>query len=506
MFEKDCDGITKNVVTLTKSLEENISIFKNIFSEDEMLVIRRLQNKYLPTAKCCVIYFEEMIKSELLNNNVIRPLLSDNLTKGIDAEKLLEEIQYKVIIANNVRVVGDINQIIEYVIYGSAVLLLEGYDKALVIDSKGWQTRNITEPESARVVRGPREGFTESIDLNISLIRRIIKNPNLKFKFKKIGERTRTRVCVCYIEGLALQSILKELERRLDQIQIDAVLDSGYIQELIRDAPFSPFETVGYTEKPDVIAGKLLEGRIAVLVDGSPFVLTVPFIIVETTQTSEDYYDNYIFASINRLFRATSTILSVSIPSLYLAVVTYHQEMLPTPLLLSVSAGRQGVPFPTVLSLIIVLAIFDLLREASVRMPTPIGQAINIVGTLILGQALVEAKLVSPLVIIITALSGILSLMNITMTGATIVIRTFLLLCTSILGIYGFLLSLIVVMIHLMNIRSFGIPYMMSISMVKEHNFQDTWIRAPWWEMTLRPKIIGARNLVRQSVKKNRGK
>ncbi|WP_411681209.1 spore germination protein [Clostridium thailandense] len=506
MFEKVCGDDPKNIITLTKSLEENISIFKSIFAGDEMLIVRRIQNKYLPAAKCCVIYFEEMIKGELLNSNVIRPLLSNNLTENIAAEKLLEEIQYKVIMANNVRMVGDINQITERMIYGSVVFLLEGYDKVLVIDAKGLQARSITEPESARVVRGPKAGFTETIDLNISLIRRIIKNPSLKFKFKKIGERTHTRVCICYIEGLALQSILKELERRLDQIEIDAVLDSGYIQELIRDAPFSPFETVGYSEKPDIIAGKILEGRIAILVDGSPFVLTVPFIIVETIQASEDYYNNYIFASINRLLRATSTILSISIPSLYLAVEAYHQEMLPTPLLLSVSAGIQGVPFPTILSLIIVLAIFDLLREASVRMPAPIGQAINIVGTLILGQALVEAKLVSTIVIIITALSGILSLMNITLAGATIVIRTFLLLCTSFLGIYGFLFGIILVIIHLMNIRSFGVPYMMDTTTIKEHNFQDTWIRAPWWEMTLRPKIIGSKNLTRQLIKRNRGK
>lgn len=496
------DTSDKNTAALTKSLEDNILLFNTIFSCDELLVIRRLQNKYLEAAKCCVIYFEEMTKSQTLNESIIQPVLESNLSQNICSGNLLEEIQNKVIEASKITMTGDMDLIIRSVISGDTVFLLEGYEKALVINSKGFQTRAVEEPSSSRVVRGPREGFTEAIKLNISLIRRKIRNPDLKFQFKEIGEKTRTRTCICYIEGVAAEEILKELEKRLDQIDIDGIIDSGYIQELIRDAPFSPFETVGHTERPDIVASRLLEGRIALLVDGSPFVLTVPFIMAEASQANEDYYNNYIFASFNRFMRTSAAILSISIPSLYMAVVTFHQEMLPTPLLLSVTQGRQGVPFPTVISLIIMLLIFDLLREASIRMPAPIGQAINIVGTLILGQALSEAKLVSPHIIIITALSGILSLMNMDLLGATITLRTILIIATSILGIYGFLFGFITILIHLMGIRSFGVPYMLGLSTVRNHNSQDIWIRAPWWEMTMRPKIIAARNLVRQSAKK----
>ncbi len=487
---------------LTKSLEHNISLFEGIFSGDELIIIRRFQNKHLPCAKCCIIYFEGMVNYEVINDNIIQPVLNDDLTEEINKSDLLEELQYKVIVSNNVKVSEDVNKIVDSIIYGDTVFLLEGYDKALVIETKGWKSRDITEPESSRVVRGPREGFTESIIVNLTLIRRIIKCPDLKYKFDEIGERTRTKTCICYIEGVAMDSVLKELEQRLKNIKIDAILDSGYIQELIRDEPFSPFETVGASERPDVIASKLLEGRIALFVDGSPFVLTVPYVLAETTQANEDYYNNYIFSSINRFLRTISAILAIIIPSIFLAITTYHQEMIPTHLLLSIAASREGIPFPTVFSLILMLLVFDILREAGTRMPSSIGQAINIVGTLVLGQAAVEARLVSAPVVIVTALTGILTLMNKNLIGATVILRFLYIILTSILGIYGLIFGFIALIIHFSNIRSFGVPYMLGVTRVKNHDGQDAWIRAPWWTMTLRPKIIGAKNLIRKAGRK----
>lgn len=496
---------TKHEAALTRSLESNISLFSNIFSDDHLLIRRRFQNIAIPEMKCCILYFDGMVNAERINENIIRPILKYQETQAFTSNHLLEELKYKVIQANNLKTSEDIQEIVSAVIYGDTIFLLEGYSEAIIIDTKGWQTRAITEPDSNKVVRGPREGFTESILINTSLLRRKIVNSNLKFIHKEIGERTHTKTSICYIEGLALDGVLQELEQRLDRINIDGIIDSGYIQELIKDAKYSPYPTVGTSERPDVIAARLLEGRVALFVDGSPFVLTVPYILAEVAQTNEDYYNNFIFGSINRLLRTVSAILSFSIPAVFLALVTFHQEMLPTQLLLSISASRQGVPLPTSLSLFMMLLIFDILREAGTRMPTAIGQTVTIVGTLILGQAAVEARLVSAPVIIITALSGILTLMNHELIAATIVVRFFLLMATSFLGIYGYFLGIIMVLIHLMNIRSFGVPYMMNISRIANHNYQDTWIRAPWWSMILRPKIIAAKNLKRQSQRNNRG-
>ena len=491
---------------LDKSLDNNISLFKNIFKNDETLVIREIQNKRLKAAQCCIIYLDGMVNTEIVNNNIIQPVLRSDLSEDIESDNLLEELKKKVIVSNNVTLETEINKIVSSVIYGDTLFLLEGYDKALVISSKGWQTRSITEPDSAKVIRGPREGFTESIMVNLSLVRRKIKNPDLKFKFKEIGERTNTKTCICYIEGLALDGILSELTQRLDKIEIDSIIDSGYIQELIRDAPYTPFETVGSSERPDVIAAKLLEGRIALFVDGSPFVLTVPYLVVENFQASEDYYNNYIFATMNRLIRGFTAVTTVAIPALYLSVVNYHQEMLPTPLLMSVSASRKGVPVPTAVSLFLMLFIFDILREAGTRMPGNIGQAVNIIGTIVLGQAAVEAKLVSAPVIIVTSLTGITTLINMNFLSATIIWRTSLLIGASFLGIYGLFMVLIVLYMNLMSIRSFGVPYMMNVTRAKNHDGQDAWIRAPWWTMTLRPKIMAAKNLVRQSSRKSKEK
>ena len=491
---------------LNKSLDDNISTFKNIFENDETLIIRELQNKRLKNAQCCIIYLDGMVNTEIVNENIIQPVLCNNLSEDIEIDNLLEELKKKVIVSNNVTLETEINKIVSSIINGDTLFLIEGYDKALIISSKGGQVRPITEPTSSRVFRGPREGFTESIMVNLTLVRRKIKNPDLKFKFKEIGERTHTKTCICYIEGLALEGILSELEQRLDKIDIDGIIDSGYIQELIKDAPYSPFETVGSSERPDVIAAKLLEGRIALFVDGSPFVLTVPYLVVENFQSNEDYYNNYIYSTMNRLIRGFTAVTSITIPALFLSLVTYHQEMLPTPLLLSISASIQGVPVPTVISLFVMLFVFDLLREAGTRMPSSIGQAVNIVGTLVLGQAVVEARLVSAPVIIVTALTGIMTLINMNFISATIIFRTFLLFGASFLGIYGFLMCIIILYLHLMSIRSFGVPYMMNVTRARNQDGQDAWIRAPWWTMTLRPKIVAAKDLVRQSSRKSKEK
>ncbi|HPU41165.1 MAG TPA: spore germination protein, partial [Acetivibrio clariflavus] len=293
---------------LGKSLDDNINLVKSILSDDETLVVRRFQNKFLKAAKCCIIYFDGMVNQLIINESIIKPVLDSNLTQDISANNLLEELQFKVLVNNYLVSSRNVDSIVDAIICGDVVFFLDGYDEALVIRANDWEKRAITEPESERLMRGPREGFTESLETNLVLLRRRIKCPLFKTEFRVIGQRTRTKVCVCYISDIVSLNILNELRRRLDDINIDGIIDSGYIQELIRDEPFSPFCTVGYSERPDVVAAKLLEGRIAIIVDGSPAVLTVPYIIVENAQANEDYYNNYILASFNRFIRTTATI------------------------------------------------------------------------------------------------------------------------------------------------------------------------------------------------------
>ncbi len=488
----------KNPNNMNESLQKNIAMFQVIFEGDDTIMFREFQNKSMEAARCCIVYAEGMVNAEIINEDIILPVLRSDMSRGIESDNLLTEILSKVIITCSVSVERDVDKMVGAILYGDTVFMVDGYNQALVIKTKGWKSRSVTEPESAKVVRGPREGFTEAILVNLSLIRRKIKDPGLKFKFKEIGETTHTKTCICYIKNLASEGVLQELEERLDRIKIDGIIDSGYIQELIRDAPYSSFATVGCTERPDVIAAKLLEGRIALVVDGSPFVLTVPYLIVENFQVNEDYYNDYIFGTMNRLLRSVTAVTSITVPALFLSVVTYHQEMLPTPLLLSISASRQNVPIPTAVSLFLMLFIFDILREVGNRMPAPIGQAINIVGSLVLGQAAVEAKLVSAPVLIVTAITGITSLLNINFISSTIIYRTFLLIGASFLGVYGFLLCFIALFLHLASIRSFGVPYMLNVTRVKVQDAKDAWVRAPWWVMIQRPRIIAEKDTVRE--------
>lgn len=488
---------------LSKSLEQNIQMFKNIFANDDTIRYRNIENKNQNKLKCCLIYADGMISQELVNEDIIEPIINADINYVVSFDKLLDILLKKEIISNEIKKTSNIDELIGSVLYGDTIVLFDGIAEALLIDTKGWQTRTINEPSSERIVKGPREGFVESIVINISLIRRKIRNPNLKFRTRQLGKQTKTDVCYCYIEGVANEKILKELERRLDKIDIDGILASNYIDEMIRDAPYSPFDTVGYTERPDIVAAKLLEGRFAILVDGTPSVSTLPFIFMEYFQSNEDYYNNYFFSSFNRLLRYMSFFFTTSILAIYVALVTFHQEMLPTPLILSITSAREGVPFPTIVEAFMMVIVFDILREAGVRLPEPIGATVSIVGALILGQAAVQARFVSAPIVIIVALTGISAFLVYPLKGAVIITRLVFLLLSGFLGLYGYIFGVIGLFIHLMSIRSFGIPYMINLGSINKQDLKDTAIRAPWWYMYYRPKLMADRNPVRKADAEN---
>ncbi|WP_236932700.1 spore germination protein [Geosporobacter ferrireducens] len=483
---------------LEKSLQRNIQRLKQIFKHDDTVVFREVVNERLHPSSFVILFTEGMVNKQILSEHLLEPLMGASEKDHLSHKNFLDELTNKVMQSGHIKKSDTLEEVITAILYGEAVLLAEGMDEALIANTKGWQSRPITEPQSESMVRGPREGFTESMIVNISMLKRKIKSPDLKFRFIEIGERTKTRVCVSYLENIANEKIVQEVFRRLNEIKIDGILDSGYIEELIKDAPLSPWKTIGDTERPDVTAGKLLEGRIALICDGSPFVLTIPFIVIEYFQANEDYYGNYFFASFNRILRIFAFFLSTSVPAIYVALVTYHQEMIPTPLVISIAAAREGVPFPTIVQAFAMLIAFELLREAGVRLPRPIGQAISIVGALILGESAVRAQLVSAPMVIVTALTAISSFLVPKMMGELIITRFMLLTLAGVFGLYGYMFGVFGVMIHLMAIRSFGIPYMLNISSLNKQDLKDTAIRAPWWYMYYRPKLIGDKNAARK--------
>lgn len=472
---------------LSHSLEINIQQIKEIFYKDNTLTETEFMNQD-STLKCAVIFIEGMADREVISKSIIAPITRNNPPKDIDGN--IDYLMHQVINSNDTKKTKEVIDIINAIVVGKTVLFLEHAKEALIINTIGWKTRSIEEPENEKVLRGPREGFTEALITNLSLIRRKLLTPDLKFEYIELGMRSGTKICICYLDSIVNPKILDELYSRLNSINIDGVIASGYIQELVRDAPLSPFKTLGSTERPDIIAAKLLEGRIAVLIEGTPVVITLPHIFIEYFQANEDYYINFYFSSINRILRILSFIISISVPSIYVALVTFHQELIPTHLAVSIAAAKEGIPFPTIVEALGLLTIFEILRETGTRMPSYIGQALSIVGALVIGQAAVEARFVSSPIVIIVALSAITGLMIPRAKGAVILVRTLFLLCSSVLGLYGVVFGAAGLMLHLFELRSFGVPYMLGLMTIQAQDIKDTIIRAPWWYMEYRPKFI----------------
>lgn len=495
---------TKSEQTLSTSLDEMMSLFRQIFNNDGTLRIRVLNNVYSDSLRFGLVYVDGMVDRDMIQEGVIKPVMAFDFSGMISGDKaeLMEQIRTRVINISDVVSSTNLDVMISAVIAGKTLLLMDGYAGALNLSTQGWETKAIAEPVEEKSVKGPREGFTESLLVNLTLIRRRVQSSDLKFLFSQVGTRSNTQICICYMESLASPAILKELQNRIQQVDIDLILDTNYLSELIRDEPYSPFEMTGSTERPDAVVSKIMEGRVAVLLEGSPYALTVPFVFVENLQASSDYYNNYYFGSFNRMLRILGAFMSLSIPALYLALVTFSQEMLPTMLLLSISTARVAVPFPTVVEAIFMLTIFEVLREAGERIPTYIGQAISIVGALVLGQAAVEARIISAPMIIVVGLTGIMALLNPRLTGPLIVVRTLLLFASFFLGLYGYFLGMLGLVIHLMSLRSFGVPYMLGVGSIRPQDVKDTAIRAPWWHMYTRPALIEVRNMKRKASNK----
>jgi spore germination protein KA len=485
-------------------MEEQISFFKELLKDEQTLLYKKFESKASDSIVFCIIYSKPLIETDSLNNYVIRPIIERDISKNISEDQRLEYLLSKVLVYCDSKASTDINEAVNFLLLGGTILLVEGIDEIILLSTESRKKRDIKEPDSEKIVKGPRDGFIESLETNIALLRQKVRHPNLKFKFIELGVQTKTKLCICYIEDIASPKILEELYKRIKEFDLDGVLGAQYLQEYIQDAPFSPFQTINYTERPDVAAGKLLEGRIAIILDGTPIVLTLPCIFIEYLQSNEDYFQNYFYASLFRILRSVGFFLTTSVPAIYMAIVTYHQEMLPTPLLLSIAAAREGVPFPTILELLIMLFVFEIIIEAGRRLPSPMGQAVSIVGTLVLGESAVSARFVSAPIVIITATTGISSFLISKLYAPAIIARTVCLILSSMLGLYGYIFAAIGFTIHLMTIRSFGVPYTMNVSSLKPEHIKDTFIRAPWWYMKHRSKLIAGKNILRKGKTKGR--
>lgn len=471
---KDKDG--KTIVSrlyLKSSLEQNLEMFTELFNNDDTFVVREIEVNGL---HCAVLFFDGMVNNLSIAESIIEPILNSKLTKTSTAN----DVARQVIEINDANVTDNMTEILNAFLYGDSLVLVENDPRCIVLNTKGFIMRSVSAPDAEKVLSGPREGFIESFMMNLSMVRRKAKTPDLKFKFVELGSITKTIAVICYIDGVCDKETLKNFEKRLKTYQIDSAIDSNYIVECIKDSKYSPFPTVGTTERPDVFVAKILEGRVGLILDGTPVAITAPHIFIETFQSNDDYYMNYLYANAARTLRMFGFFLNITIPAIFLAIITYHQELIPTKLLFSISGARDGVPFPALVEMLSLVLIFEILKEAGARTPATIGQSLSIVGALVLGQAAVDARFVSAPMVIVVAFSGITALMVPKLKVPSVILRISYIIIASVLGLYGLIFAISMTVIHLCAIRSFGVPYVTNISSINVGDEKDAIFRFPW--------------------------
>lgn len=477
-------------IKIPEKLDEIEYILNKKFDSTTDFILKKIVIKNMTVAIC---YLDGLVNQQVINENIIKPLFqykSDIMKLDLKKESIRNTIEKDILSVGDVKETYNLQNSLNSILSGKTVIYFDGQTKALLLGTKGWESRGVEEPQTESTVRGPREGFNEDLATNIALIRRKIKSTDLRFEQIQIGEITETDVCICYLKSIADERILKTVRRRLKRINTDSILESGYIEEFIEDQPFSLFPTIGNSEKPDKVASKILEGRVAILCDGTPFVLTVPFLFIEGFHASEDYYSKPYYASFIRLLRLFALFITLTLPGFYVALTAFHVKVIPFELLLSIAAANEGIPFSPFVEALIMIIIFELLREAGVRMPRPVGQAVSIVGALVIGEAVVKAGFVSSPIVIITALTAITSFIVPPTTGFVGLIRILILIAASVLGFMGMFLALMAMVLHLCSLRSFGVPYLYPLSPLNMRDQKDALIRLPIWKMLTRPRIL----------------
>ena len=481
--------------SFTTDIKENKKILDKVFSHN-IDIIKREFTFYEGKNIAAICYYTDGLVNAQAVENTIKALTIYEGSKrstenGNTSEMTLDQIKKNVLINSSIEVIYNYEKAIDGILVGDTVLLIDGFNRGLLLPTRGWDARSVDEPQTEQVVRGPRDGFTENIRTNTALLRRRIRDPLLYVESMQIGKKSKTDINIVYLEGTVKEGLVEEVKQRLRSIKIDAVLESGYIEELIKDSPMSPFTTMQSTERPDKVAAGLLEGRVAIFVDNTPFVLIVPSYFWEFFQASDDYYSGFLAGSFFRSIRFIAFIISLTLPSIYVMLITFHQEMIPTELALSIASGREVIPFPVLLEALLMEVVFELMREAGLRMPKPVGQAVSIVGSLVIGQAAVQAGIVSPFMVILVALTGIASfaIPNYSASFSIRLIRFPLLIASGTFGLLGFSAVFTILAVHALSIRSFGEPYLAPATPFQPTDQKDVVFRAPWWKMDKQPKL-----------------
>lgn len=500
--KKETEGsLPEEQELLMQSLEGNIANIKKRTGNSSDMVIRYIKIGERAAIQAAVIYIDGIVDNQSIQELLVDTMMKDDVfSEPITPQNAFTLLKEDVVGIGDIAILHAWSEVFPALMSGDTLILIDGNNHAMSAGTKGGEWRSIQEPTTQLVVRGSKEGFTESIAKNMPMVRRIIKSPDLWVETMKIGKVTQTDVAMMYINGIANDKIVKEVKQRLNQINIDSILESGYVEQLIEDQTYTTFPTMYHTERPDIVAGNLLEGRIAIFVDGTPFVLIAPAVFIQFFQSPEDYYSRFDIATSIRFLRILIFFISLIAPATYVAITTFHQEMVPTKLLIAIAAQREDVPFPSLVEALIMEVTFEILREAGIRLPRAIGSAVSIVGALVIGQASVQAGIVSPAMVIVVAMTAIASFAtpSFAIAISARLIRFVFMIAAATFGFYGIILCFLMMIVHLCSLRSFGVPYMTPLAPFIPSNSGDTIVRMPWWTLRQRPRLISSGNMVRE--------
>lgn len=461
---------------LSKSLDENTAIFEKRFDKSADLTIHKMT---LNGIRFGIITIEGMVNKEILAFGVIRPVSNESY-EGTP-EEAFRKISDTVLCTSEQIEIATIEDVDRFIMSGFAVVAVDGYAKMLALGIQGFSFRSVSEPDSDVVQRGSKEGFVEPLRINMSLIRRRMKTPKMKFETMTIGSESKTDICLCYMTDIVSPSILRKLKKRLNSINLKTVMASGYIAPYLEQkGDFSFFSGVGISERPDTVCGKISEGRIAILVDGTPSALIVPFLFVEYFQTLDDYSNRAYFATFTRWLKYIAFFIAIMLPGVYVAVGSFHPELFPSQLLGKIAGSIAATPMPLGVETIVIHFVYEIMREAGLRMPQPLGHAVSIVGALVIGETAVNAGLIGAPTLMVVALTAICSYVIPSLYAPTAVLRFLFIIAGSFLGIWGVMLLFCMVLVNICGKKSFDVPYTAPVSPFSMTAMRDVFVRAGW--------------------------
>ncbi|GGI43574.1 putative membrane protein YndD [Paenibacillus marchantiophytorum] len=480
---------------LALELQDNLAMIKMQMHNPSDLMIREftIGEEQHP---CALVSFDGLVDTTLINDQLLKPMLHSYHHAAASPTELMTILTQQILTTYDLEIEDVVDDMLSALMSGNTLLLLDKLQQGILISSCGWKTRAVEESQTESIIRGPRVGFSEDLRTNTAMIRRRIKDKNLVFDTYQIGSRGKREVVVTYIADIVHPELVKEVTRRINTIDIDDIEGSGYLEQWIADSFLSPFPVILNTERPDKVSGSILQGRVGILVDGDPFALILPITFASSMQSPEDFYQNWLISTLTRALRMISAFIATFLPALYIALLEFHHGMIPSKLAFSIAGAREGVPFPAVIEAFVMEFTLELLREAGLRLPKPIGQTIGIVGGLVIGESAVAAGMVSPVMVIVVAVTAIasFSLPSYSFAISLRMMRFGIMLIAAVFGLYGIILAYIMINIHIVNLKSFGIPYSTPFAPIFIRDWKDLILRAPLFFLRKRPKMLQTKN------------